>query len=183
MNGHVASFAPIPLPWLTLHATLISRPPCAELAARARLPDCDFVMCAPPAPRAAQPVSSLPPRDETCPVSTGGGTRRVHSVREGRGPRAPDPAAARAGILPTGRPETTGRGARPARRPRGSPSSRQTTLPAPTCCSPLGAPRRPAPARPGRAPVCTRACCPVARRAAALAAAVLQQPSGSGDGW
>ena len=36
-----------------------------------------------------RPASSLPPyygrRDETCPFSTGGGTRRVQSVREGGG--------------------------------------------------------------------------------------------------
>jgi len=61
-------------------------------------------------------------RDETCPVSTGGGTRRVQSVREGGGGGLRPPRA---------------RPSRAAAAPRGPPPSRR-------------APRRPAPAPPPR---------------------------------
>jgi hypothetical protein len=71
-------------------------------------------------------------RAEACPLSTGGGTRRVHLVREGRGGRGGAPGAARRygggpRATPKSQPGAAGsaRGASPA--PRGPPPPRART--------------------------------------------------------
>ena len=97
------------------------------------------VGCSVPRRRARLPVRYEERRDETCPVSTGGGTRRVHLVREGRGagseipwdqdssyPCLPAVGAFRAPFAPAVTPvEARGRGGAraPASRPRSGASS------------------------------------------------------------
>ena len=78
-------------------------------------------------------------RDETCPVSTGGGTRRVQSVREGErggglGPARPAAWTRRVGSRRWLRPRPTTRGTRR----RASPSPAATHAPSETPLSPHG---------------------------------------------